>query len=112
MAITYAWEIVNMETKDQTNTDGVVLQNAVVKVVWKRIGTDTDSTNHSFLGTSFFTAENVEEGDFVGFFDLTESTVQGWITSKLGAGEIQKIDDIIARRIDKKNTIVRQVPWS
>lgn len=112
MAITYAWEIVNMETKDETNTNGDVLQNSVVRVTWKRVGTETGGTNHSFLGTSWFTAVDVSTDDFINFFSLTESTVVGWIENKLTAGEIQKIDDIIARRIGKKNTIVRQVPWS
>lgn len=101
-----------METKDQTNSDGVVLQNAVVKVVWRRIGTDTGGVTHNFVGTTFFTAENTAEADFVGFFDLTETTVVGWLTDFLGAGEIAKIDDIIDRRIEKKNTIVRTPPWS
>lgn len=108
----FTWEIVSMETKDQTNSDGVTLQNAVVRTVWKRIGTDTDGVTHNFLGNTWFTAEEVEEGDFVNFFDLTQETVVGWLENKLTAGEIAKIDDIIIRRVDKKNSIVRTPPWS
>src|SRR6056300_1298013 len=109
--INYTWEIVSMETKDQTNSDGVVLQNAVVRIVWKRIGTDDSGVSHSFLANSEFTAENVPEASFVNYFDLTKDMVIGWITNKLGAHEIAKIDDIITKRIEKKNTIVRTPPW-
>lgn len=112
MAITYVWEIVNMETKDETNSNGDTLQNSVVRVTWKRTGTDETGSSHSFLSNSWFTSENTPVGEFVNFFSLTEEMVVGWIVTKLTAGEILKIDNIIERRIDKKNTIVRQVPWS
>lgn len=112
MAITYVWEIVSLETKDETNINGDVLQNSVVRVTWKRNGTDTDGVSHSFLGNSWFTSENTSVGDFVNYFDLTEESVITWLTNKIGSHEVQKIDDIIARRIDKKNSIVRTPPWS
>jgi len=112
MAITYVWEIVNMETKDETNSNGDVLQNSVVRVTWKRTGTDETGSSHSFLSNSWFTSADTSVDDFINFFSLTEETVVGWIENKLTAGEILKIDNIIERRIDKKNTIVRQVPWS
>lgn len=107
----FSWEIVNMETKDQTNVNGEVLQNSVVRVTWKRIGTDSEGVTHNFLGTTFFTAENVESENFIPFFNLTEQTVVTWIEEKITAREISKIDDIITNRIEKKNTIVRNPPW-
>lgn len=112
MSINYVWEIVNMETKDETNESGDVLQNSVVRVTWKRVGTDTDGVTHSFLGSSWFTSVDKSTDSFVNFFSLTEDQVVGWLTDKLTDGEILKIDNIIERRIDKKNTIVRQAPWS
>lgn len=102
-----------METKDQTNTDGVVLQNAVVRVQWKRKGTDEDTgLSHTFLASSNFSAEDVPEANFTNYFSLTQDQVVGWIENKLGAHEVAKIDDIINSRIEKKNTIVRTPPWS
>lgn len=112
MAITYSWEIVNMETKDETNSNGDVLQNSVVRVTWKRKGLDDGGSTHTFLGNSWLTSVETSTADFVDFFSLTEETVVGWLESKITAHEIQKIDDIIARRIDKKNSIVRNPPWS
>lgn len=108
----FTWEIVSMSTKDETNTDGVILQNSVVSVQWKRIGTDTDGTSHNFLSSSYFSAENTAESDFVPFFSLTETDVIGWLEEKLGNGELQKIDDIITKRVEKKNSIVRTPPWA
>lgn len=112
MSITYAWEIVSMETKDETNANGDVLQNSVVRVTWKRNGVDADGVSHSFLGNSWFSSVDTSSADFINFFSLTEETVIGWLESKIAAHEVQKIDDIIARRIDKKNSIVRTPPWS
>jgi hypothetical protein len=108
----FSWEIVSMATKDETNTDGVVLQNSVVQIQWKRIGTDVDGVSHNFLGNSFMTAENVAESDFIPFFNLTEENVVSWLETKLGNGELEKIDQIITKRVEKKNSIVRTPPWS
>jgi hypothetical protein len=108
----FSWEIVSMATKDETNVDGVVLQNAVVQIQWKRIGTDGNGVTHNFLGNSFMTAENVSEENFVPFFSLTKEIVVSWLENKLGSGELDKIDEIIAKRIEKKNSIVRLPPWS
>ena len=108
----FSWQIVSLETKDQTNDEGATLQNAVVRVVWKRVGTDSEGVSHTFLGNSWFSAESTAADDFIPYFDLTESNIISWIETKLTAHEVGKIDDIITNRINKKNTIVRTPHWS
>ena len=108
----YKWEVVNLSTKNQTNGDGVLLENAVVNVQWKRIGTDNDGNEATYLGQSAFTAENVPEGSFVPFESLTKDIVVGWIKNDLGDLQLELIQNTIQKRINKNTMVKRSPPWS
>ena len=79
----YSWQITKLSTRDQTNADGVVLSNAVVKIKWKRTGVDGDSNSATILGYTVLTAESVSQENFIGFESLTEEAVVGWLESSI-----------------------------
>lgn len=108
----YTWEIINLSTKNQTNSDGVLLENAVVNVQWKRIGVDADGNEASYLAQSAFTAENVAAGSFVPFESLTKDIVVGWIENDLGELQLELIQNTIQKRINKNTMVKRSPPWS
>jgi hypothetical protein len=108
----YQWEVLNLSTKNQTNQDGVLLENAVVHVQWKRIGVDEDGNEATYLGQSIFTAENVAQGSFVPFESLTKDIVVGWIESDLGEMQLSLIHNTIQKRINKNTMVKRTPPWS
>lgn len=108
----YKWEILNLSTKNQTNSDGVLLENAVVQVQWKKIGTDADGNEATYLGQSAFTADNVPVGTFVPFEALTKELVVGWIESDLGELQLELIENTIQKRINKNTMVKRSPPWS
>ena len=108
----YTWEVLNLSTKNQTNQEGVLLENAVVHVQWKRIGVDNDGNEATYLGQSVFTAENVPQGSFVSFESLTKDVVVSWIENDLGAYQLEMIQNTIQKRINKNTMIKRSPPWS
>ena len=40
--MSWTFQVVNFETRDQTNSEGVVLSDAVVKVKWRRVGIEME----------------------------------------------------------------------
>ena len=108
----YTWEVINLSTKNQMNQDGVLLENAVVNVQWKRVGVDPDGNEASYLGQSTFTAENVAAGSFVPFESLTKDIVVSWIENDLGELQLDLIHNTIQKRINKNTMVKRSPPWS
>ena len=108
----YSWQILKFSTRDQTNSEGVVLPNAVVKIKWKRSGTDADGNTASVLGYTTLTAENVGADSFVQFESLTEEMVVGWIESVITDAKMIEFNDKIQDKINAKSTTDRAVPWS
>jgi len=108
----YSWQIAKLSTRDQTNNDGVVLSNAVVKIKWKRTGIDSDGNSATILGYTILTAEDVLEGEFVGFESLTEEIVVGWLDSGITQEQLTRYNNKILEKINKSSTTERSVPWS
>lgn len=107
----YSWQIVKFDTRDQTNSDGINLANAVVRVKWKRTGIDADGNTGRIVGYTNLSAENVPEASFVAFESLTEETVVGWIESTLSSEKLSEYNNKIQDKINKKFTTERAVPW-
>lgn len=117
MAFTYEWSVTNLKVKDQVNSEGATLQNAVVQTHWQVTGTDENGNSAQFSGATPFTAENVPAGTFTAFADLTEANVLAWIQNVVNsdAGYKAHIDERIQFEIDKE--LVTEVeedslPWA
>ena len=103
MAFTYEWSVTSLKVKDQVNSEGATLQNAVVQTHWQVTGTDENGNSAQFSGATPFTAENVPAGTFTAFADLTEANVLAWIQNVVNsdAGYKAHIDERIQFEIDK-----------
>jgi len=110
--MTYSWTIVNLETIDQVNGDGVTLSNAVVKIQWVKTGTADDGRKGSVVGFHRLTAASVGEADFVGFSDLTEATVVGWLEAGIPTELMDSYNTAIQDKIDRQGAGSRAIPWS
>ena len=110
--MTYSWTIVKLETKDQVNADGVTLSNAVVKIQWVKTGTADDGSKGSVVGFHKLTAASVGEADFVGFSDLTEATVVGWLEAGISTELMNSYNTSIQDKIDRQGAGPRAIPWS
>jgi len=113
MAFSYSTTVTNLKVRDQVNSEGVTLSNAVVQTYWKRTGTDADGNEGTFSGATPFTAENVPAGSFIAFEDLEEATVVGWINAVIDADSTYKahIDEQIQKQIDAGLEEDRNPPW-
>ena len=117
MAFTYEWSVTNLKVKDQVNSEGATLTNAVVQTYWKVIGTDENGNTAEFSGATPFTAENVPAGTFTAFADLTEANVLAWIQNVVNsdAGYKAHIDERIQFEIDKDAVTeveTDSLPWA
>lgn len=119
MSYTYTWKITSLKVKDQVNSEGATLTDAVVQTYWQVEGTDGDGNKGTFSGATPFTAENVPAGTFKPFADLTEEVVCGWVQNVVNGdpGYKAHIDEQIQKQIDEANNVVREVqeaglPWA
>ena len=113
MAVTYTWTVTGLKIRNQTNVDGVVLNNAVVQTYWKKTGTDENGNTGTFRGTTPFTAVSVPEGEFVAFESLTEEIVLGWIQDVVIGSYEEHVNAQIQKQIDQHINPIRQadLPW-
>jgi len=119
MALTYTWKVTGLKVRDQVNTDGESLPNAVVQTYWECTGANEDGVDGTFSGATPFTAESVPAGSFTAFEQLTEENVLTWIRNRVNSDRTYKlhIDEQIERQINDKVNVVTEVvkgsfPWS
>ena len=114
MALTLSYEVTNLRVKDEVNSEGVTLPNAVCQTYWKVTGTDSDGNTGEFSGATPFSAATVSEGAFVAFEDLVEETVIGWIQAVVDGDASYKahIEEQIQRMIQQDLIQDRQMPWA
>ena len=108
MAITYTWEITSLKTKTEgSNAD------AVVQTYWKKIGTDSvSSETGEFSGATPLSSANVES--FTAFADLTEANVLAWIQAVVVDDYEVHVNGVIQKQIDALVTPVTEpdLPWA
>ena len=108
MAIAYTWEITSLKTKTEgSNAD------AVVQTYWKKIGTDSvSSETGEFSGATPLSSADVES--FTAFADLTEANVLAWIQAVVVEGYEEHVNAQIQKQIDEKITPVSEsaMPWA
>ncbi len=109
MAITYSWKVTGLRTRNEGS-----YTDAVVQTYWQKIGTDENGIQGIFSGATPFTAENVPEGEFINFENLTEEIVLNWIISSIPQRFDEHMNERIQEFIDLKiNPIVdRELPWA
>ena len=113
MSMTYTWKMKEIKVMDETNSEGKVLKDAVVRTMWRKIGVDDDGVEGDFMGATPLTAANVPEGDFVALNSLTEEKVLEWIKAIVEADPIYvaHIDEMIAKHIAEKKIAQKPMPW-
>ena len=116
MAFTYTYTVRNLKVKDEVNSEGETLTNAVVQTYWDIVGTDEDGNSGQFTGATPFSAATVPAGSFTAFEDLDEATVIGWIENVINSdpGYKAHIDTQIQKEIDREvatEVAGEALPW-
>ena len=114
MALTLSYSVTNIKVKDEVNSEGATLQNAVCQTYWKCIGEDASGNVGEFVGATPFSAATVPAANFVDFASLQESDVVGWIQTVVDgdAGYKAHIEEQIQRKIDEDVTRDAKMPWA
>ena len=116
MSMTYSWKVTSITKKDQTNSDGETLKDAIVQTMWEKTGTDADGNVGIFAGATPFTAENTPSGSFVSFEKLTEADVLKWIQSVVTGEYETRVNSEIQKHIDRNINETRldgdSLPWA
>jgi len=110
--MTYSWQILKLDTRAQTNADGVALADAVNYIQWLRVGVDDDGNTARIVGYTKLSAENTAAADFTAFADLTEEQVVGWLNTLNSAELIASYDAKIDEKRLRGATTSRDIPWS
>ena len=100
----YTWRIAKLSLQDELNHEGVLHENAVVSVKWKRIAKDTDGTTASYVGNTAFSAKNVSEENFIPVNQLESSQVISWVENSITPAELQRIDDQLNKKIERNRS--------
>tara|TARA_R110000868_G_scaffold333197_2_gene594049 strand:- start:12 stop:368 length:357 start_codon:yes stop_codon:yes gene_type:complete len=111
----YQWHIVSFDTIDETNYEGTILQQAVSRITWKRVG-HLESNISSipdvmYLGKSDISATNVSSDNFVSYQNIDEATALSWVLSGLTEEDINLIDNDLVRKLNKLETTKQDPPW-
>lgn len=114
MALTYTYKVTGLKTRDQVNSDGVTLTDAVVQTYWQMEGTDENGETAIHSGATPFTAENVVAGSFVSFSELTEETVIQWIKDYIASEPSYgvHIESQMRKEIDRRAIKEATLPWA
>ena len=108
MAITYTWDIINLESK--TSRDG--LDDVVFKVAWVYQGIDSenDPDGNPFSG-SFSDVTGVGSPDpdsFTAYADVTKAQCQAWVIAALADEDPARSEETlqakIAAQIERKKS--------
>ena len=109
--MTYSWEILELYTKDVTNSDGAVLSNAVSQIIWRRTLTAEGGEDRAhYLSATDVDASETSESDFVSYDSLSPEIIVSWIESRFTAADTAMINKLLERdltaRPEKTN-----LPW-
>ena len=107
----YSWKISKLGLDDELNNDGVLLENSIVQIHYKRIAVHDDGTSSSYVGKCYFSAKSTAAADFVPLNSVTNVMAQSWLTNSLGSDEINKIDTALAAKIERKRVKIVKPGW-
>jgi hypothetical protein len=114
MALTLTYSVTSLKVKDEVNSEGATLTNAVCQTYWKVVGTDADGATGEFSGATPFTAANVPAGEFKDFADLEEEDVISWIQAVVDGDASYKAHIVgrIQAQIDAEKVRETTMPWA
>ena len=105
MAITYSWDVSQVDTYPTVGSNADVIHN----VYW--VLTGTDGENNDAIGLPITAMHNgktvVDTSDlssFVDFDNITTADVQGWVDASLGSDLIAELRSTLATRLEKTIT--------
>ena len=103
----YSWRIIKLSLQDELNGDNVLLENAIVRVQWKRVAEDTDGTSASYLGFTDLNPSTTSAADFTALNDVTKVLVVEWIEEALTPTGIARVNTKLGIKVEKNrlNTI-------
>ena len=107
----YTWRITKLGLRDELNGDNVLLENAIVRVQWKRIAEDTDGTTATYLGHTDLVASNISESDFTSLNDVTKAQVIAWVEASLTAGQVSRIHKQLESKIERNRLRTITPSW-
>lgn len=114
MGVLYTWKVTGLKVKNQINSDGDILQDAVVQTYWEKRGQDEHGREGSFSGATPFSAEDVPAGQFTRFENLTEETILGWIKPLVTGIYEERVNAQILEQIEQQAnpTNDAELPWT
>ena len=114
MALTLVYSVTGVKVKDEVNSEGTTLSNAVCQTYWKVVGTDSNGNAGDFTGATPFTAASVPQASFTDFADLQEENVVAWIKAVVDAdaGYKAHIEEQIQKIIDVDIITEPTLPWA
>lgn len=107
----YSWKIARLGLDDELNNDGVLLENSIVQIHYKRIATDDDGTTSSYVGTCYFSAKAKAAADFIALNNVTNVLALAWLEESLGEEQINKIDTALAGKVARKKVRLVKPGW-
>jgi len=105
--VNYSWHITKLGLTDKLNRDDVLLENAIVRVQWKRLAEDADGITASYLGSTDLDPSNISAVDFTALNNVTKDMVVNWIEKDLTDKGIDKVNTKLDAKIarNRLNTI-------
>lgn len=107
----YQWRVVRLGLKDELSADGVLLEKSIVDVRWKKIATDTDGTTASYVGQTTLSAANDPAANFINYADVKEADVISWVQAALSDSDINMINNILNKKIEKNRIVTQKPNW-
>lgn len=109
MIITYAWKVTRINTKNDADNTGVVVQTR-----WEKTGTDEDGNTGKFIGATPFDFNSaIQNPNLTPLSELTEAQVLSWIQAVTVGDYELHINKVILDDISKKSSpiIDALLPW-
>jgi hypothetical protein len=108
MAITYTWNVVQMDAYPEK--DG--LTDVVFTAHWTLNGDDGEGHSGSAYGSAGITLN--ADGDYTPYADLTQEQVVGWVKNSLGEEQVTSLETSIANQIEQQinpTVVTPPLPW-
>lgn len=114
MSLTLSYSVTSLKVKDEVNSEGVTLTNAVCQTYWKVVGTDANGATGEFSGATPFSAASVNLDSFVDFADLQEADVISWIQAVVDGDPAYKAHIVgrLQAQIDAETIRETAMPWA
>jgi len=100
MAITYTWQITNLERKIKEDD----LDNVVFKVSWTYTGVDSENDSDGNPYQGYFSDTTVigspDPDSFTAFADITEEQCKAWVLAVLAEEDPVRNEETLKAKID------------